>query len=61
MVGISTPKVADSGIPTEMKVPGADIIPVGKIVEIGKKRQIFRKPLEQELFTSLILPHSNKI
>ncbi len=54
MVGISTPKIypEDSGIPTEMKVSGANIIPVGKIVEIGKNTTNFRKPLEQELFTS---------
>ncbi|AZZ59064.1 protein-disulfide reductase DsbD family protein [Riemerella anatipestifer] len=44
----------DSGIPTEMKVSGANIIPVGKIVEIGKKHDEF-----SEAFGARIVYFSN--
>ena len=44
----------DSGIPTEMKISGANIVPVGGVTEVGKKHDEF-----SEAFGAQIVYYSN--
>lgn len=47
---------ADSGIPTEMKVSGSNIIPIGGVTEVGKKHDEF-----SEAFGAQIVYYSNSV
>ncbi len=47
---------ADSGIPTEMKISGPNIVPVGGVVEVGQKHDEF-----SEAFGAQIVYYSNSV